>query len=425
MQKISIVGFGKIGQAMAAHILRQGWQVTAIDNNEAQVKSYIGDGFHSVEPGIEKIIQPALHSGQLQLSSDYSFVEGSEAIILCIPLLVDEAQQISKSPFLYCIQQLAPWLQQKVLLMVETSVPVGFCRKHIQPLLTMEGKEHGRDYLLAASPERIKSGTMLEQLQSIPRAVGGLDAEAGQAALKVYAHFFRKEQLILLPGTEAAEFMKLAGMIYRDVNIALSNQLAMFAQATGLNLVDLIPLINADREAALLQPGIGVGGHCTPVYPYFMMENFREAGLDFSLAAESRRINEAMAGFAWSQIKEQLNNKKVLILGLSFRPQVKEDALSVSYTLQKVLQNENVSAELNDPYYSPEEIRAKGFAPCQDIYTTDAEAVILVTMHREYNDIDWRQMKTKGVRYVLDGRNQLNRAAIEQAGLHYTGIGRV
>ncbi|MBP7557251.1 MAG: nucleotide sugar dehydrogenase, partial [Chitinophagaceae bacterium] len=369
MQKISIVGFGKIGQAMAAHILRQGWQVTAIDNNAEQLNYYKTNGFHAVEPGVEDIIQPALHAGHLQLSSDYASVSGSTAIILCIPLLVDELQQINKTPFLDCVRQIAPWLQQKVLLMVETSVPVGFCRKDIQPVLTSTGKTHGTDYLLAASPERIKSGTMLEQLQSIPRALGGLDAEAGQAALKIYGHFFRSEQLILLPGTEAAEFMKLAGMVYRDVNIALSNQLAMFAQATGLDLVDLIPLINADQEAALLQPGIGVGGHCTPVYPYFMMENFREAGLDFSLASESRRINEAMAAFAWSQLKRYLHKKKVLILGLSFRPQVKEDALSVTYTLQKVLESEKVSAELHDPYYSPEEIKAKGFDPCADIYT--------------------------------------------------------
>lgn len=425
MQKISIVGFGKIGQAMAAHILRQGYQVAAIDNNAEQLDYYAANGFHSVEPGVEDIIQPALYTGHLQLSSDYAAVSGSAAIILCIPLLVDEQQQINKTPFLDCVQQLAPWLQQKVLLMVETSVPVGFCRKDIQPVLISAGKRHGTDYLLAASPERIKSGTMLEQLQTIPRALGGLDAEAGEAALKAYGHFFRSEQLILLPGTEAAEFMKLAGMVYRDVNIALSNQLAMFAQATGLDLVDLIPLINADREAALLQPGIGVGGHCTPVYPYFMMENFREAGLDFSLAAESRRINEAMAAFAWSLLKTHLHKKKVLILGLSFRPHVKEDALSVSYTLQKVLANENVSAQLHDPYYSPEEISAKGFDPCPDIYTTEAEAVILVTMHKMYSKIDWVAMKAKGVRFVLDGRNQLERAAIEKAGLQYTGIGKL
>lgn len=156
-----------------------------------------------------------------------------------------------------------------------------------------------------------------------------------------------------------------------------------------------------------------------------MMENFREAGLDFSLAAESRRINEAMAAFAWSLLKTHLHKKKVLILGLSFRPHVKEDALSVSYTLQKVLANENVSAQLHDPYYSPEEISAKGFDPCPDIYTTEAEAVILVTMHKMYSKIDWVAMKAKGVRFVLDGRNQLERAAIERAGLQYTGIGKL
>ena len=135
---------------------------------------------------------------------------------------------------------------------------------------------------------------------------------------------------------EAAEMVKLAGMIYRDVNIALSNQFAQFANATGIHFADLIPLINTDREANLLQPGIGVGGHCTPVYPYFLIENFKQAGLDFTLASQSRSINDQMANYAVSLIKDKVRNKKALLLGLSFRPNVKEDALSTTYLLNEV-----------------------------------------------------------------------------------------
>lgn len=409
---------------MVAHILSHGHMVLAIDSNSALLQQFQNGEIVSTEPGVADLLEPTLRSGQLQLTGDYARVAEADTIIVCIPLLVDDGQQIRREPFLQCIESLAPHVVNNMLLMIETSVPVGFCRKDVQNTFTKAGKIHGRDYLLAASPERIKSGTMLAQLAQVPRAIGGLDELATKTAMETYRLLFQPNQLVALPSAEAAEFTKLAGMIYRDVNIALSNQLAVFAQEVGLSLVDLIPLINADGEAGLLQPGIGVGGHCTPVYPYFMMQNFREAGLSFTLAAESRRINETMAAYAWSRLKEKRGIQKVLILGLAFRPGVREDALSVAYTLRKVLQQDSIQLQLHDPYYEADEIAARGFEPCIDIYTTDADALVLVTMHPDYQTIDWEKMKTAGIRGVLDGRNQLDKAAVEAAGLFYIGIGR-
>ena len=345
---------------MVAHILSHGHAALAIDSNPALLQQFLNGEMATTEPGVADLLRPALKAGQLQLTGDYARAAEANTIIICIPLLVDDVQQIQRDSFLQCIESLAPHVFNNILLMVETSVPVGFCRKDIQNTFTRAGKRHGRDYLLAASPERIKSGTMLAQLAQVPRAIGGLDAVATQAAMDAYRLLFQPNQLVALPSAEAAEFTKLAGMIYRDVNIALSNQLAVFAQEVNLSLVDLIPLINADGEAGLLQPGIGVGGHCTPVYPYFMMQNFREAGLDFSLAAESRRINETMAAYAWSRLKRESSIQKVLILGLAFRPGVREDALSVAYTLRKVLQQDDIDMALHDPYYDAAEITARG-----------------------------------------------------------------
>lgn len=409
---------------MVAHILSHGHAVIAIDSNSALLQQFQNGEVSSTEPGVADLLPPALRSGQLQLTGDYARAVEANTVIICIPLLVDDVQQIQREPFLQCIENLAAHVSNNILLMVETSVPVGFCRKDIQNTFARAGKIHGRDYLLAASPERIKSGTMLAQLAQVPRAIGGIDEVATQAAMEAYRLLFRPNQLVALPSTEAAEFTKLAGMIYRDVNIALSNQLAVFAREVDLSLVDLIPLINADGEAALLQPGIGVGGHCTPVYPYFMMQNFREAGLSFTLAAESRRINETMAAYGWSRLKQQRDIKKVLILGLAFRPGVREDALSVAYTLRKALQQDKIQMLLHDPYYEADEIATRGFEPCMDIYTSDADALILVTMHPDYQFIDWEKMRESGVRGVLDGRNQLDKAAVEAAGLFYIGIGR-
>jgi nucleotide sugar dehydrogenase len=200
--------------------------------------------------------------------------------------------------------------------------------------------------------------------------------------------------------------------------------LALLANAHGINFQEMLSLINGDNEANLLQPGIGVAGHCTPVYPYFLIENFRSIGLDFSLAAEGRRINDEMAAYAVSLVQPQLVHKKVLILGLAFRPGVKEDAGSVAYRLKPQLEQAGIASVLHDPHYSEQEIQQRGFTCSNDLYESGAEALILVTMHREYSSIDWKKMAASGIQYVVDGRNQLDREAIKAAGIHYWGIGR-
>lgn len=424
MRRISVIGFGKIGQAVAANILQQDIYVTAIDTNPDLQKLFKEGSFYTNEPGVNEILTSACRENKLIISDDFSLIKDSDAVIVAIPLLVDQEKKILDTPFLTAMHDIAPFLNRKTLIVIETSIPVGFGRNHVVPAIESKGKIHGTDFLLAHSPERIKSGTMLEQLLLIPKVIGGISAESTDKALQVYQWFFKGELLHRVESIEAAEMVKLAGMIYRDVNIALSNQFAQFANAVGIHFADLIPLINTDREANLLQPGIGVGGHCTPVYPYFLIENFKQAGLDFTLASQSRGINDQMADYAVSLIKGKLRNKKALLLGLSFRPNVKEDALSTTYLLGEVLIRSGFEVLVHDVEFSNEEIKAKGLNPVDDIYNSDAEVVFLVTMHKEYHQIDFDKLAVKGVRYFIDGRNNIDRNKAEAAGIEYLGIGR-
>ena len=343
-----------------------------------------------------KYLHSAFRENKLIISDDFSLIKDSDAVIVAIPLLVDQEKKIMHAPFLEAMHQMASFLSNKTLIVIETSVPVGFGRNNVVPAIESKGKIHGKDFLLAHSPERIKSGTMLEQLLLIPKVIGGISEEANDKAFQIYQWFFKSTLLHRVESIEAAEMVKLAGMIYRDVNIALSNQFAQFANAAGIHFADLIPLINTDREANLLQPGIGVGGHCTPVYPYFLIENFKQAGLDFTLAVQSRLINDQMADYAVSLIKDKVKNKKALLLGLSFRPNVKEDALSTTYLLRDVLVRSGFEVLVHDVEFSEEEIKEKGFNAATDIYEGDAEVVFLVTMHQEYHQLDFEKTIGEG-----------------------------
>jgi nucleotide sugar dehydrogenase len=424
MRRISVIGFGKIGQAVAANILQQDIYVTAIDTNSGLQRQFKDGLFYTNEPGVHEILTSAYRGNKLIISDDFSLIKGSDAVIVAIPLVVDQEKKIMQAPFLEAMHEMAPFLSSKTLIVIETSIPVGFGRNHVAPAIASKGKIHGQDFLLAHSPERIKSGTMLEQLLLIPKVIGGISEEATEKAFEIYKWFFRAALLQRVESIEAAEMIKLAGMIYRDVNIALSNQFAQFANAIGIHFADLIPLINTDREANLLQPGIGVGGHCTPVYPYFLMENFRQAGLDFTLAGQSRLINDQMADYAVSLVKDKVKNKKALLLGLSFRPNVKEDALSTTYLLSEVLVRSGFDVQVHDVEFSEEEIKERGFKAVADIYEGDTEVVFLVTMHKEYYQLDFKRLSVQGVKYFIDGRNNIDRNKVEAAGIEYLGIGR-
>lgn len=424
MKKISVVGFGKIGQAVVANILDHDIHVSAVDINPDLKRIFESGQYESNEPGLADSLNKSFGKGLLQITDDFSAVKGSQAIIVAIPLLVDKQKNILDEPFLDCFKKLAPYLTDNVLIVIETSIPVGYGRNTVVPAIESMGKKHGTDFLLVHSPERIKSGSMLKQLLVTPKVIGGVSKEATEKAYEIYQWFFNRDLIHIVDSIEAAEMVKLAGMAYRDVNIALSNQLAQFAQRINVNFADLIPLINTDGEAYLLQPGIGVGGHCTPVYPYFLINNFRNAGMNFVLASESRVINDEMAKHAVSLISNSVNHKKALILGLSFRPNIKEDTFSTTYLLRDALLQEGFEVVLHDTEFSADDIKRKGFNPVSDIYSSGAEAVFVVTIHEQYKNIDYAKLASTGVRFLLDGRNGLDKAAAEAAGIKYTGIGR-
>ena len=424
MKKISVVGFGKIGQAIVANMLKNGIQVVAVDINPQLHQVFAEGQYETNEPGLAEVLTSSFSSGQLIVTNDFSLVHDSAAVIVAIPLLVDQQKNILDQPFLNCFRELAPHFSQNVLIVIETSIPVGYGRDIVVPAIESTGKKHGTDFLLVHSPERIKSGTMLEQLLRTPKVIGGVSAQATEKALEIYQWFFDRSLIHIVDSIEAAEMVKLAGMAYRDVNIALSNRLATFANRIGVNFADLIPLINTDGEAHMLQPGIGVGGHCTPVYPYFLINNFRQAGLDFDLATKSRVINDEMAAYAVSMAMPHVSVKKALILGLSFRPNIKEDTFSTSYLLRDALQKNGFDIMLHDTEFTSPELEKKGFTAASNVYDTGAEAVFIVTMHNEYKQLDFTRLYASGARVLIDGRNQINKQEVEQAGIRYIGFGR-
>jgi hypothetical protein len=215
-------------------------------------------------------------------------------------------------------------------------------------------------------------------------------------------------------------------MVYRDVNIALANELARYCEAAGVDFQTVVQAANNDGEANLLQAGIGVGGHCTPVYPYFLFQESERLGVSVPLAELGRTINEEQPARALDRLEhawEPLRGLRALILGLGFRPQVKEDAFSPAYALAAELAYRGADLELHDPLYSPDEIREHGFKPASLTESPFPDLLILSTAHAAYADLDFAALAARGLRAVLDGRNLWKPETVRAAGLFYLAVG--
>ncbi len=213
-------------------------------------------------------------------------------------------------------------------------------------------------------------------------------------------------------------------MLYRDVNIALANELAAFCEIAGVDFETIRAAANTDGEANLLSPGIGVGGHCTPVYPYFLTRESKRLGMIQRISEAAREINDYQPARQIDRVAKvwkNLSGEKVHVMGLGFRPGVKVDTFSPAYALNEHLVRLGALVTLEDPLYTPDELASVGFEPG---HAEAATLVILNTAHAEFSQPDFHKWREGSVRALLDGRNLWDQGSAEGADLVYFGIGR-
>jgi nucleotide sugar dehydrogenase len=414
-----------MGLPLACTFGRNGAEVIVADRNPALVQMIEAGECPYEEPGLAALVSDLKQSGRLSATVDTAAAAArSDVVVVIVPAHLTGQRDIDFGILESASADVGRGLRRGALVVYETTVSVGGTRRHLIPVLeTHSGLRAGVDFMVAYSPERVKANLVLERLATTPKVVGGLDGVSLARASEVYRQYLGAP--VDEVGTiEAAEMTKLIGMLYRDVNIALANELAAFCELADVDFDRVRASANTDGEAHLLLPGIGVGGHCTPVYPYFLIKESRRLGFTQRLSEAAREINDQQPGRQLERVQrlwKPLRGQPVHVLGLSFRPGVKVDILSPAYALREELGRLGAKMTISDPHYSDGELRGQGFEPGRP---EDAKVLVLNTAHAQFADPDFRAWHRAGVEVLLDGRNHWNQSAVESAGLLYLGIGR-
>lgn len=428
-RSVALIGLGKIGLPLAMQVAANGWKVYGCDINEEVVEEVnSGRPPFSGEPGMDKL--PALVAQQNLVATTHTAeaISKSNVVIIVVPLIVDQLGNPEFKNIDSVTRVVGASLKPGTLVIYETTLPVGTTRNRFGSILEKEsGLRVGTDFFLAYSPERVYSGRVFENLSQYPKLVGGVDAKSSEQVLNFYSSVLSFNSRADLPmpnrvwdlgSSEAAEFAKLAETTYRDVNIGLANEFAVAAEKFNVDIYKVIAACNSQPFSHIHQPGISVGGHCIPVYPHFYLQGHP----DSIVVNSARKANMAMPSRAVEWLAEELGDlkgKEVAILGLAYRPGVKEHAFSGAFALADLLSKRGAIPKVHDPLYSSEELLIHGLQPY--VLGENCHAVIIQTSHKEYEELSAGDFP--GVQIVYDGRNSSKSKLHSSVKTHILGKG--
>ncbi len=414
---VTVVGLGKMGLPLATVFTNAGFKVKGLDIVPETVEM-LNRGMTVIdEPKVPERLREAVEKGLFHATTDVpEAVADTSFVVIIIPVLTDDKGNAAIEGLLDTYNKLVKVAPKGTIFIQESTLPPRTTADIIAPFLEKQGYQVGRNYGLVFAPERTFSGRAIQDIEeNYPKIVGGVDKKSGELAKILYEQFVVKG-VIQVSDATTAEAIKTFKGAYRDANIAIANQLAILADSLGVDILEVIRVANTEPFSHIHTPGIGVGGHCIPVYPHFVIQKGKENNFLPTIFVEGRMTNDYMVEYAIDMIDLVAPDWKrnVLLLGLAYRGGVKEHRLSPTLRLVPLVkEKEPLDVKIYDPLYTAEEIdrlfgKGTGFEP-QDVSLEKAlewaSIVIVVTDHSEFKEINPLYLSNKIVfdgRYVLD-----------------------
>lgn len=425
--KVTVFGMGKIGLPLAVQYALRGAKVVGVDINEDVIK-LINSG---VEPfpgelGLQSSLTEVLRDGNFYATSDWAVaVGGSDVCVVVVPLFVDQ----NGIPEFEALDDVTTKIGQNIsmntLICYETTVPIGTTRQRFTKRIeSLSGFKAGNEFNIVFSPERVLTGRVFNDLAMYPKIIGGVTEQCGKVAANFYTNHLpmnsetqRSAEIMIVDNSETAEMVKLAETTYRDVNIGLANQFAVFAKKSSIDINQVIKAANSQPYSNIHYPGIAVGGHCIPVYPQLYLFNDEEA----SIVSAARKANELMPYRAVEFIESEIDlevNSNFLILGVTYREGVKETYLSGALRLRDILKAKGHNVFGLDPLLSHDELSQKGFET--GLIETEIDVIILQNSDPLFLDMSFQEFTN--CKIFFDGRKFFDPQVFADLKIKYLSI---
>ncbi|MFH1450623.1 MAG: nucleotide sugar dehydrogenase [archaeon] len=406
MSKVCVLGLGYVGLPLASLCSRKGHEVFGVDTDSEKIEK-----INSINVEL---------SGKVSTSPDK--IRGSEIIIICVPTPVNEDKTPDLKPLKSATKTISENLQEGQLVIVESTIFPGTTEEILKPILEESGLKAGTDFFLAHCPERIDPGNEKYNVENLPRVLGAF-SKAGEEKARQFYESILDANVTVLSSLKAAEAVKVVENTFRDINIAYVNELAKSFDKAGIDLMEVIKGASTKPFGFMPHyPGCGVGGHCIPVDPYYLIDKARQNGFTHSFLSMARDINRSMPDYTVSLLEEMigsLESAKVGVLGISYKGNVDDVRGSPGLKIKKILESKGAKVGIYDPF-----VLAQSTAASVDQLLNESDYVILATPHDEFLTLGADQLKSKSIKAIIDGRNCLDKNSIQNSGVTYKGIGR-
>lgn len=422
-QTVAVIGLGYVGLPLALLTASEGYRVIGID-----IDSRKADKLNNHTSYIDDVTDEQIAESTAEFTDNPIAVDSADIVIVCVPTPVTDNKQPDLGPVRSAITSIGKHLKRGGLLIIESTINPGVCDDIIIPLVEQEsGLKVDKDIYLAHCPERINPGDPKWHVGNINRVVGANSTESLQKAVAFYEDVV-DASIKPMNSLKEAEAVKVVENSFRDINIAFVNELAMSFSQLGIDVVNVIDGA-ATKPFAFMPhyPGCGVGGHCIPVDPYYLIEYASSYGFEHSFLRLARSINEGMPQFTvdtliylLNEIGRPLKGTNITLLGLSYKSNIGDDRESPSHTIAKILEVNGAKLTTYDPYV----LKKSSAASLKDALDS-AEAIVIASGHDEFKQLSAKDLKQHDVKAVVDGRNLLRNKAEEfrLAGIQYRGIG--
>ena len=430
---VCVVGIGRIGLPTALSFAKAGLQTIGVDINEKLVDSINTGNFPlKDEPGYEEIFNEVRKNGNFSATTNINeAISKSNLILLSLPTPMDKKNIPSYFALESVGKQLSRILQPNSLIVVESTIEPGFIENDLINILEETNRLHiGKNFTIGVCPENANPGEILHDFTNLPRLVGGIDEQTTKIITMIYDFVFSVE-LVVMPDCKTANAVKLTTNVFRDVNIAFVNELSLMFEKLGIDTLKVLDAAKRKYNFQIHYPGAGVGGPCLPINSYQLLNTARRIDSKLSIIKQSREINEKMPEHVinltldgFKKCKKSIKDSTVLILGISYKPDVKDIQLSPAKIIINKLMALGARIKIYDPYYKDSQMFGINVEQNIENVLPKVDASIIITAHKEFQEINpkiFTKMKTP---ILIDSRGVIDTSSANDVGLVFRGLGR-